>query len=229
MHYRNQVIHGNHFHKKWQNYVKTWFDQPAKKARRSRRRLKKAREIAPRPLGLLRPVVRCPTIRYNKKVRAGKGFTIEELKAAGIYKALARTIGIAVDHRRRNKSVESLQLNVQRLKEYRSKLILFPRKKGAKKEGEATEEEQKVATQLPGNAVMPVRQVYAKEKARAITEADQSFKAYEFVRRARGAAKSVGRKEKKAREREQEVVPAAAKAPKEKKEKKGKGGGGGDE
>ena len=41
-------------------------------------------------------------------------------------KGFARTIGIAVDHRRRNKSVESLQTNVQRLKEYRSKLILFP-------------------------------------------------------------------------------------------------------
>ena len=39
----------------------------------------------------------------------------------------ARTIGIAVDIRRRNKSVEGLQLNVQRLKEYMSKLILFPR------------------------------------------------------------------------------------------------------
>merc|ERR1712157_9283 len=38
----------------------------------------------------------------------------------------AQTIGIAVDHRRKNKSVESLQLNAQRLKEYKSKLILFP-------------------------------------------------------------------------------------------------------
>lgn len=47
-------------------------------------------------------------------------------QAAGINKGFARTIGIAVDHRRRNKSVESLQANVQRLKEYRSKLILFP-------------------------------------------------------------------------------------------------------
>ena len=83
MHFRNQVIPGNHFHKKWQQHVKTWFDQPAKKARRSKLRLKKAREIAPRPLGLLRSVVRCPTIRYNKKVRAGRGFTIQELKVSG--------------------------------------------------------------------------------------------------------------------------------------------------
>lgn len=70
---------------------------------------------------------------------------------------------------------------------------------------------------------MPVRQQYAKEKARTITDADRAFKAYDYVRIARGAAKSIGRKEKKAREREQEVIPTA-KAPKEKKEKKVKGG-----
>ncbi len=54
-------------------------------------------------------------------------------------KKYARTIGIAVDHRRRNKSLESLQANVQRLKTYKSKLILFPRnpsKKGTKKVAE---------------------------------------------------------------------------------------------
>merc|ERR1712223_987438 len=43
----------------------------------------------------------------------------------GISKSMAKTIGITVDHRRRNKSVESLQVNAQRLKEYQSKLILF--------------------------------------------------------------------------------------------------------
>ena len=50
------------------------------------------------------------------------------VQAAGIRKREARTIGIAVDFRRQNKSVESLQQNVQRLKEYRAKLILFPKK-----------------------------------------------------------------------------------------------------
>lgn len=80
---------------------------------------------------LLRPIVHCPTFRYHTKVRAGKGFTIEELKASGLNKRFARTIGIAVDPRRRNKSVESLQMNAQRLKEYRSKLILFPLNKNS--------------------------------------------------------------------------------------------------
>ena len=57
---------------------------------------------------------------------------------AGIGKREARTIGIAVDYRRRNKSVESLQMNVQRLKEYRSRLILFPKKLSKPKKGDAT-------------------------------------------------------------------------------------------
>lgn len=68
----------------------------------------------------------CPTFRYHTKVRAGKGFTLAELKASGINRRLAKTIGIAIDPRRRNKSIESLQTNSQRLKEYKSKLILFP-------------------------------------------------------------------------------------------------------
>ena len=80
----------------------------------------------PRPLGKLRPAVRGQTKRYNSKVKLGKGFTLEELKAAGIPAKLAPTIGIAVDHRRTNKSLESLQQNTNRLKGYMSKLVLSP-------------------------------------------------------------------------------------------------------
>lgn len=59
--------------------------------------------------------------------------------------AFARSIGIAVDSRRRNKSVESVLVNAQRLKEYRSKLILFPAHDKKKlRAGEASEAEQKV-------------------------------------------------------------------------------------
>lgn len=57
---------------------------------------------------------------------------------AGIHKKVARTLGISVDPRRRNKSTESLQANVQRLKEYRSKLILFPRRPAAPKKGDSS-------------------------------------------------------------------------------------------
>lgn len=44
-------------------------------------RQKKAVKIFPRPTaGPLRPVVHCQTLKYNMKVRAGKGFSLEELK-----------------------------------------------------------------------------------------------------------------------------------------------------
>lgn len=49
-------------------------------------------------------------------------------QAAGIPKKLAPTIGIAVDHRRKNRSLEGLQANVQRLKTYKAKLVVFPRR-----------------------------------------------------------------------------------------------------
>lgn len=158
-------------------------------------RQKKAIKIFPRPTaGALRPIVHGQTLKYNMKVRAGRGFTLEELKvssleliqistfsfvfytlilhilikinmkiielfqpivdlacaihfsslcnvfrlflwlfsftyqSAGIPRKLAPTIGIAVDHRRRNRSLEGLQTNVQRLKTYKAKLVVFPRR-----------------------------------------------------------------------------------------------------
>ena len=41
----------------------------------------KAQQVFPRPVaGALRPVVSGQTVRYNMKKRAGRGFTLEELK-----------------------------------------------------------------------------------------------------------------------------------------------------
>merc|ERR1711890_141108 len=119
------------------------------------------------------PIVRCPTFRYNTKLRSGKGFSLEELKAAKIPRRLAPTIGIAVDHRRRNKSVEGLQMNVQRLKEYRSRLILFPRKANKPRKGDSTEEEKEFSayetlkTAREDAKMCGVRAKKAKEEAEA--------------------------------------------------------------
>ena len=60
------------------------------------------------------------------------------MQNAGFNKKEAQQIGIAVDYRRRNKSVESLQQNVQRLKEYKSKLIIFPKKQSKPRKGDAS-------------------------------------------------------------------------------------------
>ncbi|XP_077570012.1 large ribosomal subunit protein eL13 [Stigmatopora nigra] len=197
---RNGMILNPHFHKDWQKRVRTWFNQPARKLRRRKARQAKARRIAPRPAaGPFRPQVRCPTFRYHTKVRAGRGFSLEELKAVGIHKKIAPTIGIAVDHRRRNRSTESLQANVQRLKEYRSKLILFPRKPGVPKKGDGTAEEVKMATQLKG-PVLPIKQLIKKEKARVITEDEKNFKAFASLRMARAHARLFGIRAKRAKE-----------------------------
>ena len=59
------------------------------------------------------------------------------MQNAKISRKLAQRIGIAVDHRRRNRSLESLQINTQRLKEYMSKLILFPRNPNKPKAGDS--------------------------------------------------------------------------------------------
>ena len=59
---------------------------------------------------------------------------------------------------RRNKSVESLQENAQRLKEYKSKLILFPIHSKKPRKGDSTAEECKKATQLEGR-IMPHKKV----------------------------------------------------------------------
>merc|ERR1712113_752361 len=111
--------------------MKTWLDQASRKKRRALNRKKRAAKLSPRPAaGLLRPVVHPPTQRYNMKLRLGKGFTLDELREAKIPVKLAPTIGISVDHRRRNRCAESLKANVDRLKLYKSKLKIFPKKAG---------------------------------------------------------------------------------------------------
>ena len=136
--------------------VRLTLNQASKKKSRRMARAAKAAAIAPRPLKLLRPSVHCQTQRYSAKVRLGKGFTLEELKAAGLTARFARTVGIAVDHRRTNKSAESLAANVARLEEYKTKLIVFPKKRLSKvKNGDSSAEECKAATQFKG-VVMPL-------------------------------------------------------------------------
>lgn len=196
----NHMIPSNHFRKHWQRRVKTWFNQPARKYRRRQSRLAKAKAVAPRPAGgLLRPAVRCPTARYNTRVRLGRGFTLQELKAAGVSIVDARSFGIAVDYRRTNKSAESLEQNVRRLKEYRARLIVFPKKASKPKKGDATAEEIKLATQLRGT-IMPIRNEPAPVTEMAVTDALRKFEVYRHIRRLRADKKYAGIREKKAKQ-----------------------------
>ncbi|DAZ93556.1 TPA: hypothetical protein N0F65_006544 [Lagenidium giganteum] len=195
----NNVIPNGHFHKDWQNRIKTWFDQASKKKSRRLARKAKAAAIAPRPAaGLLRPAVHCPTVKYASKVRAGKGFSLEELKEAGISKKQALSIGISVDYRRTNKSVESLQANVQRLKAYKAKLVVFPRKNINKpKAGDSAPEETKNAVQHKG-ALFPITRTVVKSQTAEITEEMKENSVYKTLRVARADARIAGKQKKRA-------------------------------
>lgn len=149
------------------------------------------------------PRLRCVAAFY--KPCPAQVLTIVPLQRAGLTPDFARTVGIAIDRRRRNKSIEQRQINVQRLKEYRSKLILFPvHEKRKLRKGEATPEERKVATQLRGE-VMPIRNPKPVVSVRAITDAEKKFGAFLTLKKNRSDARLVGIRAKKAKEAAENV------------------------
>ena len=165
----NNMLHNVHLKFDWQNKVKTWYNQPGRKHRRRVLRQKKADLLNPNPTHKLRPIVRGQTNKYNTKIKLGKGFTEKELKEAGIRGlSYARSLGIAVDLRRKDTSKETLGLNSGRIKDYISRMILYPRnaKKPAKKPQvpEATADklnspEAKVQNKIKGVIELPKKEI----------------------------------------------------------------------
>ncbi|KAI0307874.1 ribosomal protein L13e [Multifurca ochricompacta] len=201
---KNNVLHGNHFRKDWQRRVKTWFDQPGRKLRRRNARKAKVAALGVRPLTLLRPAVRGQTVRYNTKLREGRGFTLGELKEAGISRKAALGLGIVVDHRRRNLSVEGKVVNVERLKTYKERLIVFPRKTGKPKKGDSSSEELKAPTIRPLPLLLPLPPSSIPEGPRKITEEERSFNAYKTLRNSRAEARYEGARKIRAAKKEEE-------------------------
>ncbi|KIK82300.1 hypothetical protein PAXRUDRAFT_832281 [Paxillus rubicundulus Ve08.2h10] len=197
----NNVLHGNHFRKDWQRRVRTWFDQPGRKLRRRTARKEKAAKLGVRPLTLLRPAVRGQTVRYNRKLREGRGFTLAELKEAGINRKEARGVGIVVDHRRRNLSEEGKALNVERLTAYKAKLIVFPRKASKPKKGDCTGDDLKAETT---RAALALPNPYVHEAPRKITDEERSHDAYKTLRVARANARYDGIRKVRAAKKEEE-------------------------
>ncbi len=207
----NNIIPNVHFRKingcqagrKNRVFMRTWLDQAGRKKRRSNARKAKAAKVFPRPAaGLLRPVVHPPTQRYNMKLRLGKGFTLDELKEAKIPRKFAKTIGIAIDHRRRNRCTESLQANVERLKLYMSKLLLFPKKAGSKKvrKGDTPRSELQNVAQNTLREIIPVPKPEKRIRARAITAEEKEASAYKQLKKARTSKHFLGERMKKAKE-----------------------------
>jgi large subunit ribosomal protein L13e len=129
-----------------------------------------------------------------------------ELKAAGIPRKFARTIGISVDPRRQNLSEEGLKANVERLQEYRNRLILFPRRNGKTKQGDASAEDVKAAKGNTVNntaAALPIKNVQAFEEG-PIKNYEATENAYRKLRDARSEARFVGVREKRAKAKAEE-------------------------
>jgi len=207
----NNVIPNAHFHKDWERFVYTWFDQAAQKRARRLARIKKAARVFPRPVsGSLRPAVRSQTFKYNNKVRAGRGFTLEELKKAGINRREARQIGISIDHRRTNKTEQGLHENVDRLKRYMAKLVIFPNRKTRTHNRREKKKAKKAGTPLPAKPaapvvqqlrgeVLPIRQPVVKSAAKKLTRKDRKGQsAFVALRTARRDTKLIGIRKKRA-------------------------------
>jgi len=232
----NNVLVNNHFRKRWADRVKTWFNLPARKAIRRRNRKVKAARVFPRPVsGNLRPIVHCPTQKYNMRIRSGRGFTIGELKAAGIAPCNAIGLGISVDKRRQDRNRETLNANVQRLKLYRSKQIIYPlrpQNHHAKRKSKADKAAGKPATDKPAAAMdvdkkkkqrhrldanvvqqknpLPFTVVQEKEEFATITPAMREASAWKSLRSARGKANKVGQVAKKAKLAAEKAAAGAA-------------------
>ncbi|KAF9455096.1 ribosomal protein L13e [Macrolepiota fuliginosa MF-IS2] len=197
----NNVLHANHFRKDWQRRVRTWFDQPGRKLRRRNARKAKATALGVRPLTLLRPAVRGQTVRYNRKLREGRGFTLAELKDAGIARKEALGVGIVVDHRRRNLSEEGKKINVERLKAYKARLVVFPRKAGKAKKGDSSAEDLSASTT---RTALPLPEAYPAEAPRKITAKEHEFQAYRTLRIARANARYEGARKARAAKKDEE-------------------------
>jgi large subunit ribosomal protein L13e len=150
---KNNRVPNDHLRKQWYHRVKTYFDDPARKKRRQAARALRAKKIAPRPIeGPLRPLVHCPTVRYNRRVRLGRGFTRSELLGAGLDPSRARFLGIAVDKFRVHSKDETLKAaNVARLQEFKSHIVRVHSKPTVAADGTKTPSSEK----LPKGETVP--------------------------------------------------------------------------
>ena len=201
----NNAIQRPHLRKDWKPLVRTFFNQPAQKLRRITKRREKAASVYPKPVKTLKPLVHKPTQRYSGQTRLGRGFTRAEIKAAKLNLDFARSIGIAVDLRRVNKSAELQEMNIKRINDYVSRLVLLPRKEGQPKKGnngvlsDATETENLV--QNTEKHVLGRPTISLREKSGKITKEMTEFRAYSQMRTERMNQKWEGRRQQREAEK----------------------------
>ncbi len=144
----------------------------------------------------------------------GAGQVLTWSQEAGIPRRLAPTIGISVDARRQNLSMESLATNVERLKAYRARLILFPRRAGQHKKDDASKEDVSAANKAEHmkhtKVVLPIVNVESGFKEIKKNDMPEPIEggAYKKLREARSEARLVGKREKRAKEKADEAAAA---------------------
>jgi len=212
----NNAVPNGHFHKDWARRLKLWFDQPASKVRRRQHRAEKAKRLAPRPVNSLRPVVRACTVKYNSKVRAGRGFSLPELKAAGFNKNQAAGVGITVDHRRKNRSQEGFDANVARLKLYKSKLVVFRKRsrKDRKTKKAVAMEDDSQAKQVVSKQALPIVNKTPEITVRKISNDERKACVRTILRKALSDSKLWGYRQKRAEAAAEKAAAASKKADK---------------
>jgi large subunit ribosomal protein L13e len=125
------------------------------------------------------------------------------LQAAGVPRLYAPTVGIAVDARRQNLSEESLAANVQRLKEYMSRLVVYPKKSNKPKKGDTPKDQQEgetVSRVAPSFGFQAVAPGFSEVKKNDMPKASEGG-AFTALRKARSDARLVGVREKRAKEK----------------------------
>lgn len=134
------------------------------------------------------------------------------LQEAGIPRKLAPTIGISVDPRRQNLSEESLAANVERLKAYKQRLVLFPRKTKAPKAGEASASDVKAAREgghdgkvKEARSFFPISNKVTVQEGK-VGDYENEEAAYRKLRVARSDARLIGKREKRAKAKEEEAA-----------------------
>jgi len=139
------------------------------------------------------------------------------LQEANIPRKLAPTIGISVDPRRANLSEETVAVNVERLKAYRARLILFPRKSGQHKTLDASKDDVKAAQEEHGKIikhlgkVLPIENVSREAAVGEVKRSEMgegTKDAYRTLRLARSDARLVGVREKRAKAKSDEATAA---------------------
>jgi len=134
---------------------------------------------------------------------------------SGLGKFEAMSLGIAVDPRRRNRSVEGKATNVQRLREYRANLVVFPRnaKKGLKQgwKADASAEETGVAEQLMAKVVQKATKAVTEIEIRKITAEEKSANTSRMLKASWNDARLCGFREKRAKERADKEAQEALK------------------